>query len=373
MLSVCRNEPGSSKYGNRAQTVSLVKLSRENWAGLHLHIDELEARHGQYYLDALLTVAGSQEPLAAEVKRWAAQANLGALINQVQALPLKGVLVADHINPNMAEKLRAQRVQFIDTAGNAYIDLPPIYVLVMGKRMLNQQAGTKVDSNRAFDRTGLKVVFALLCQPELVAAPYREIAEVAGVALGTVGWVINGLKATRFIVEYGKRGGRELVNCKRLLDRWVESYPEKLRPKIYLGDYYAENPDWWKAFDLPAYNGYWGGEIAAAHYTQYLQPAVTTLYLAKETKRKFLAQARLRAAPERRIEQAGSVRLYQTFWQDTVLNATDIAKPGLVPPVLAYADLIATADPRNIEAAGVIYDPRNRSWLTKVQASYWRT
>jgi len=77
-------------------------------AGLHLRIDEPEARHGQYYLDAVLKVAGSKVPLAAEVKRWAAQANLGALISQVQALPLNGVLVADYINPNMAEKLRYQ-------------------------------------------------------------------------------------------------------------------------------------------------------------------------------------------------------------------------------------------------------------------------
>ncbi|MCP4284964.1 MAG: hypothetical protein GY792_10995 [Gammaproteobacteria bacterium] len=325
-------------------------------AGLQLHIDKLEAKHGQYHLDALLTVAGSKEPLAAAVKRWAAQANLGALINQVQALPLKGLLVADYVNPNMAEKLRAQRVQFIDTAGNVYIDLPPIYVLVTGKRKPMQQAGIKIDTNRAFDRTGLKVVFALLCRPELVAATYREIAEVAGVALGTVGWVVNGLKAARFVFEYGKRGGRELVDYKRLLDRWVETYPEKLRPRVYIGDYYAEDPDWWQAFDLQLFHGYWGGEIAAAHYTQYLQPAVATLYLPKEAKNKFLAQARLGATPERRFEEVGNVRLFQTFWRDELLEPANIAKPGLVPPVLAYADLIATADPRNLEAAGMIYD-----------------
>ncbi len=324
--------------------------------GLRLRIDELEVKEGPYIIDAVLGVEGRNERLAAEVKRWAPQANLGALINQVQALPMEGLLVADYINPKMAEKLREQRVQFIDTAGNAYLDMPPVYVLVTGKRKPKQEARAKGDTNRAFDRTGLKVVFAFLCRPELVTAPYREIADVAGVALGTVGWVLNGLKEAGFIFQYGHKKGRELVEYKRLLDRWVETYPEKLRTKVHIGDFYADDPYWWEDFDIQEFNGCWGGEVAAARYTKYLKPAVTTIYLPKEVKGKFLARARLRAAPETMWEETGRVKLYQTFWRDTALPFLDIAKPGLVPPVLAYADLVATADPRNLEAAGMIYD-----------------
>ncbi|MCU7854287.1 MAG: hypothetical protein KZQ79_01100, partial [Candidatus Thiodiazotropha sp. (ex Lucinoma borealis)] len=325
--------------------------------GLPLQIDELEVREGPYTLDAVLRLEGRNERLAAEVKRWAPQANLGALINQVQALPMKGLLVADYINPKMAEKLREQHVQFIDTVGNAYLDMPPVYVLVTGKRKPKTEEGRpKGDTNRAFDRTGLKVVFAFLCRPELVAETYREIAEVAGVALGTVGWVINGLKEAGFIYEYGRKKGRELVDYKRLLDRWVETYPEKLRPKTHIGDFYADDPYWWQGFNIQDFHAYWGGEIAAAHYTEYLKPAVATVYLPKEAKSKFLARTRLRAAHETMWEETGRVKLYQAFWRDAALPFLDIAKPGLVPPILAYADLIATADPRNLEAAGMIYD-----------------
>jgi hypothetical protein len=324
--------------------------------GLQLRVDELEVRQGHHEIDAILAVEGQKQRLAAEVKRWAPQANIGALINQIQDLPMKGVLVADYINPNMAEKLREQRVQFIDTAGNAYLDMPPVYVLVTGKRKPKQEAGAKGDTNRAFDRTGLKVVFAFLCRPVLVTAPYREIADLAGVALGTVGWVINGLKDAGFIFEYGHKKGRELVEYKRLLDRWVETYPEKLRPKAHIGDFHAEDPYWWQDFDIQEFHGYWGGEIAAAHYTKYLKPAVATVYLPKEAKTKFLARTRLRAAPKTMWDDTGRVKVYQAFWRDAALPFLDIAKPELVPPVLAYADLIATADPRNLEAAGMIYD-----------------
>jgi hypothetical protein len=343
---------------DQAQTYFLDRaidaVARET--GLQLHIDELQVKQDRYTLDAVLRLEGQNERLAAEVKRWAPQANLGALINQIQTLPMKGILVADYVNPVMAEKLREQRTQFIDTVGNAYIDMPPVYVLVTGKRKPKQAAGHKGDTNRAFDRTGLKVVFAFLCRPELVAVPYREIAETAGVAVGTVGWVIKGLKAGGFLFEYGNNKGREITDYKRLLDRWVETYPEKLRPKLHIGDFIADDPYWWKKFNIQKFHGYWGGEIAAAHYTQYLKPAIATLYLPKEARTKFIAKARLRAATETLFKEDGRVEIYQPFWRDGALPFMNIAKPGLVPPILAYVDLIATADPRDIEAAGMIYD-----------------
>ena len=345
-------------YEEQAETNILNRaidaIARET--GQQLHIDAPQENQDRYTLDAVLRLEGRDELLAAEVKRWAPQANLGALINQVQALPMRGILVADYVNPVMAEKLREHRIQFIDTVGNAYIDLPPVYILVTGKRKPKDAMGPKGDTNRAFDRTGLKVVFAFLCHPELVAAPYREIAETAGVAVGTVGWVIHGLKSARFIFDYGHKHGRELTDYKRLLDRWVETYPEKLRPKVHIGDFIADDPYWWKKLDIQKFHGYWGGEIAAAHYTQYLKPAIATLYLPKEAKNKFIANARLKAATETMINEVGRVEIYQPFWRDAALPFMDIAKPGLVPPILAYADLIATADPRNIEAAGMIYD-----------------
>jgi hypothetical protein len=339
---------------NQADTIILNRaidaVSRET--GVHLHIDKLQVKQEQHMLDALLTLEGHNERLAAEIKRWAPQANPGALINRVQSLPIKGLLVADYINPKMAEILREQRVQFIDTVGNAYLDMPPVYVLVTGKRVPKQKAGLpKGVPNRAFDSTGLKVIFAFLCRPELVAATYREIAEAAGVALGTVGWVINGLKETGFIFEYGKKKRRELIEHRRLLDRWVETYPERLRPKLFFGDFYTDKPDWWKNFDIQAFHGYWGEEIAAAYYTHHLKPAVSTVYLPKEDKSRFLAQTRLKPTPEGRFQETGRVKLYKAFWRNTPLTAD----AGLVPPVLAYADLIASADPRNQEAARMIY------------------
>jgi hypothetical protein len=339
--------------------VDILNLAIDAFAretGMRLHVNAQETTLEKSTLDAVLILEGHKERLAVEVKRWAQQANIGALIKQVQALPMNGILVADYINPKMAERLREQHVQFIDTAGNAYLNISPVYVQVTGKRRLEQGKENKMNTNRAFDPTGLKVVFAFLCRPELVNTPYREIAKVADVALGTVGWVINGLKEAGFIFQYGQKKGRRIIEYKRLLDRWVETYPEKLRAKVHIGDFYADDPYWWQSFDIQEFHGYWGGEIAAAKYTQYLKPAISTIYLPKEEKSQFLARTRLKVAPQVRYEETGTVKLYQTFWRVDALPFLDFAKPGLVPPVLAYADLIATADPRNFETAGMIYD-----------------
>lgn len=326
---------------------------------LQLRAVELRTKKERKLFDAVLKIETQENHLAAYVKRWAQHANLGALIDRIQSLPMKGILVADYVNPKMAVKLREQQVQFIDTFGNAYLDVPPIYVFITGKHKLKQKGWLKERSNRAFHQSGLKVIFALLCRPELVSSPYRDIAEAAGVALGTVSWVINGLNEAGFIVKYGRSRSRRLTDYKRLLDRWVETYPEKLRPKLHIGNFHATDPHWWNDFDIQKFHGYWGGEIAATHYTQYLRPAVATIYIASEEKSRFLTHTRLRGVKDNVVDEVGTVKLYQVFWSDTVFPFTEIAEPELVPPVLAYADLISTADPRNREVARVIYDQYN--------------
>ena len=336
-------------------------LAVKNETGLCLYIEEIEAQFGNYRIDAIVGIEGAKNTFAAEIKKWAQQANLGALVNQIQNLPEKGLLVADYVNPKMAEKLRQKEVQFIDTAGNAYINVKPIYVYVTGNRKETTQfMPTQTGAKRAFEPTGLKVIFAFLCQPQLVNAPYREIAEKASVAVGTVGWVLNGLKAADFIRDKGGKKGRRLINYKKLLERWVEAYPEKLQPKQIIGEFIADDPNWWKHIEIQKYNGYWGGEVAAAKYTDYLKPQVATVYLHKIALTRLLVDARLRKTTAWNEDKAGTVIIYEPFWTEAIMEqdvdpALNINE-GLVHPTLVYADLVATGDARNLETARRLYD-----------------
>ena len=343
--------------GNEQEILDRALQAVERETGLRLQVTQKDVHHGDQRMDAVVQLAPDNQTFIAEVKRWAQHANLGALIHQIQQLPEKGLLVADYVNPQMAGKLRGQNVQFIDTAGNAYINQPPVYVYVTGNRQDGPQTKAtafKTGTKRAFEPTGLKVIYAFLCDPTLVNAPYREIAQKAGVALGTVGWVINGLKDADLIIDKGN--GRRIANYRKLLDRWVETWPEKLRPKYLLGAFAADDPYWWKAVEIRELRGYWGGEVAAAKYTDYLKPKVATVYLPEQQRPQLLREARLKKATDGTGDTAGTVLIYRPFWPEEFAALYAREGQGLVHPILVYADLIATGDPRNMEAARKLYD-----------------
>ncbi len=248
-----------------------------------------------------------------------------------------------YVNPDMADRLRALDIAFIDTVGNAYLNTPPVYVFVKGNRPPKDLGIPK--QNRAFQATGLKVVFALLCRPSLADAPYREIATRTDVALGTVTWVIRDLKKLDFVFAVQK-GKRQLHNRKELLDRWVTAYPEQLRPKLAIGRFRAARPDWWKtAAPLDRGKTYWGGEIAATYLTRHLRPELVTVYC-RDALEEVQLKNRLRKDPN------GETELLRTFWDGDL----DHKDGRLVPPILAYADLLGTGDPRNIETAKLLYE-----------------
>jgi hypothetical protein len=180
------------------------------------------------------------------------------------------------------------------------------------------------------------VLFALLCDPALADRPYREIAKRAGVAHGTVGWVMAELPEAGHVANVG--GRRRLVAPERLLQQWTDAYARTLRPKLLLGRYRAERLDWWEALDQVKYGLTLGGEGAAARLGTVLRPGTLTFYGPRVEPRLVLEQ-RLKPDP------AGNVEFLKRFWP------IGDEPPDLAPDVLVYADLVATGDARCLEAA----------------------
>lgn len=280
--------------------------------------------------------------LVVEVKAPLNQANLGMAVHHLERFPQKGLIVTDYVNPKMAERLKALDMSFLDVEGNAYLNEPPVYVYINGNKPLERRHRKSL--TRAFQPTGLKVLFALLCQPGLENAPYRDIVKAADVALGTVGWVITDLKELGYLVDMGKRK-RRLKNKAKLIERWVTNYPELLRPKLVLGRYRAIDRDWWKHAQLHNFRACWGGEVAAAILTKFLKPERVTVYT-RGKPAELLLTNKLKKDPD------GDVEILEAFWQIDY----DWPHNELAPPMLLYADLLATGDARNIETARMIYE-----------------
>ncbi|MDI7261883.1 MAG: type IV toxin-antitoxin system AbiEi family antitoxin, partial [Thermodesulfobacteriota bacterium] len=177
------------------------------------------------------------------------------------------LLVTQYINTQLADELKQNGIEFIDTAGNAFINQTPLYIFVKGNKPNIVKAPPP---KRTFKPAGLRVIYTFLCNPGLENKTYREIAAETGVALGTVDWIMKELKELGFLLDMGKRGQR-LIQKENLLQRWVTAYPEQLRPKLTLGRFRGEY-GWWQQKTLDPFKAQWGGEVAAAKLTQYLQP-----------------------------------------------------------------------------------------------------
>lgn len=249
------------------------------------------------------------------------------------------LLVAPYVTRAIAEHCRALHLPFLDAAGNTYIEVPGLMVYITGEP---RPAVAEADpSYRAYTTVGMKIVFALLCRPELAQATYRELANAAQVALGTIGPVIEDLENRGYLV---KREKKTLHNTKKLMEEWVLRFPDALRPKLEIDRYQADR-DRLLTLDIRKQNAYWGAEVAAEHLTGFLKPERFTIYQ-RGAERTLLARARMR------LDRNGNTELLQAFWG----FADDPNYPDLVPPLLVYADLMATQDGRNLETAHLLYE-----------------
>jgi hypothetical protein len=293
--------------------------------------------------DAMVEIKTAQRtyPFVAKIKNVRHFATI-SLVKEQLACRKRGVqplLVVPYITRALAEHCRKVKLPFIDTAGNVYLEAPGLMVYVAGEpRPPDVRDHARY---RAFTFAGMKIVFVMLCQPELPAATYRDIARAAGVALGAVGPVVRDLENRGFLVQ---REIKTLTSRQDLAEEWVTRFPERLRPKLNPRRYQA-NTDRLLALELKGHHGYWGGETAGQRLTGYLKPERFTLYVTGDGK-PLLTQARVRLDPN------GNTELLQAFWNFPANNEY----PDVVPPLLAYADLMATGEGRNLETARLIYD-----------------
>ena len=318
--------------------------------GVVVEIVQRNPQLGRARADALVRVThGGQEVLyAVEVRRTLHPATLGAALQQLERLGQQAMLVTDYVTPALADELKARHIAFLDTAGNAYFEQPPLLIWVKGQKPAAKPATQT--AGRAFQPTGLQVLFTLLCNPQAVNRPYRELAEMAGVAHGTVGSVIPDLQQLGYVRDLkGKRGTRRLFELERLLDEWATTYARVLRPRTLLGRYYVPTLEGWKDWPLAEHGALWGGEPAAAVLTDYLRPGVLTLYAEKVP---GLLAARQKFMKEPAPGHTAVVEVRKRFWS----FPGDPRHNNLVPPLLVYADLLATGDARCIETAKMIYD-----------------
>jgi hypothetical protein len=276
-----------------------------------------------------------------EVKPWLNRATLALLKEKDHNGEKRRILVTRQVTLDQADQLRDMNLAFVDTAGNACFRLPGLFVFMKGQKLAEAGERGMLTFNRPAE---LRVLFALLCDPGLVARTHEEIRQVTGVGIATINRLIHALEKGAFLLKV-KGQARRLIRKRELLDNWVIAYPQRLRPKCFIGRFVGPRDEWWTRVDPTEYDAQWGGEVAADLLTQYLKPEFVTIYTARQPN-EFILRQKLRK------DDRGTIEILKRFW-----NLHEVGPiTNTIPALLVYADLLATAEARNIETARMIYD-----------------
>ncbi|MFZ6770805.1 type IV toxin-antitoxin system AbiEi family antitoxin [Undibacterium sp. Di26W] len=282
---------------------------------------------------------------------------------------LKGLLIAPYLSAEMAEYCRSVELAFLDTAGNAYLHDAGLYVFVKGLKSGDVKIWTGADIGK-MNPTVMKMVFAVLCQPEILHMSFRDIAKQAKIPLSMVGDAFQYLIKRGHLLNPQSPKNRQFVHYTLLLEEWVTLFPSILLPKLRSRRFSCADSNWWQTVNLDGIDAVWGGEVAAKKLTNYLRPVTQTLYVNDDVKvfpmsakvkkdmvkipsftHDLIKTHRLRPDPE------GAIEIREKFWNFSS-SASD-QHLDVAPPMLVYADLMASLEPRNIELARLI----NEMWV----------
>lgn len=303
-------------------------------------------------LHFLLTLPdGQRTDLCAAVKRNLRPSMIPSFKQSIDSWTREGycthcALFSDYINESLAEHLREEGIWFLDGAGNAYLEIPNrLLIFVTGKRPKH----TASLKGQYFSSTGARILFYLLQSGPAIQATYRDISAAVGVSLDRISKVMNELLDGVVLVR-NARAHYDIRDSKRLLDMWTEAFLAKLHPKILLGRYAtAFGTDYERLLAQGKKDGVLedvtvGGEYAGDVLTQYLRASGITFYVSPESASDV--QQSLKLAPS----QSGPIELCARFANE--LGAFS-QEQGLViaSPILVYAELLATDDPRCGETA----------------------
>lgn len=259
----------------------------------------------------------------------------------------KDILVTRYVTPQMSKQMIDLNMPFIDAAGNAYLNEEQLFIYATGSKL--KQSISQVRLKRLFTAAELRVIFVLLCKPGLENTAFRNIAKTANVALGSVVSVTQNLKQKGYLIDT-ERQGRLLVQKEKLLKKWVAAYSEDLKPKLLINRYQPITANWWQESEFNQ-NILWSGEIGVSRFIPSFRPTfkpiIATVYI-KQTVSEFLQQHQLQISPD------GDIEILDVFWEFE--DQEQHNNNNIVPPLLIYADLIATGQSRNLEAAKQIYD-----------------
>lgn len=329
----------------------VINLANDTY-GLGLQIKLLDSDVADARVQ--LSLADSVVSLQAEVKRWANHIDTELLLMKLsRKSPIQDIiLVAQYINPKMAGRLKDAGLQFLDAAGNIYLRQPGHFLFVTGnkERDLVHEEGKTAPVAKALSAKALVVMYTILKERDALQWSYRMFSEKTSVSIGMISQVMRDLEQQGYLAK-SVSGETRILQPEELLQRWVAGYMEVWRKFRSHERWVCHEPFWQDERQLCTSTAVVGGEIAASHYLNYLNPGSAMFFATRQEVEGMARTFRLRKA-RTDFEPGYKVSFMEPMMPKELLLGDD----GYAHPLLAYAELIASKDPRNIETAKRLYD-----------------
>jgi hypothetical protein len=258
-------------------------------------------------------------------------------------LPL---LVNSGFDDATVHRLADAGASFLDERGNAHLSLDGRTVLfthadkpgrtgMPAKSVTVEAQAKRAPGALALNRASHRVAFALLANPDLAASPVRALAAAARASIGTVHNTLAQLTGAGFLLD-----GR-LHHPGRLLDAWAESYLRLAVRPLSPRALYAADDRWPDTVGAEGQGDVLlGGIAAAAVLDDQVRATDGIVYAAALGSAVTLLRLTTNPTPFR-------VEVRERFWG----VGLPTPRPGLVPSVLIYGDLLRDGDSRSLEIA----------------------
>lgn len=310
---------------------------------------ELEPPLGFRRFDAIVrieTTAGVFDYLT-EVKRSyldvAVTRAIAAVAREVARHNRKMLLFARYIPQPTARRLIDAGVEFADLAGNIHLDLDSHYHwTVLGNR---ERAVAGRES--AQTPSTLKMLFAMMANPESAQWTVRELAAEAGVSKSKAASSRRDYLNDGTIREV--EGHIQITDPQHLTDQLLSGYRQILRPHLAIGRFRSQERSV-EAFlvrlrqeaEVERLRYALSGSIAAYQLQKFYKGSAATAFVQPSSADLL---KRLRLLPDRE----GPITLLKAFGEVVFWRTMD--HTSLAHPWLIYAELMSESDPRAHEAA----------------------
>lgn len=268
----------------------------------------------------------------------------------------KILLITRYLSNPAIDILLQKNIEFIDTAGNIYLNNPAVYILIRGQR----RPKVKPLFRSKITVATLQLIYIFLKNPYILQKNVGDIAEAAGISSSTVNRNLQDLYELGYL-QRQRDGSYRIISYTKLLERWEMGYAESLRPKLIVE---AFSPAGERSFSdvaecliegAKAGKFLLGGELGAAIATDYLHPQSATLHLVendRQTSLKLQASA-MAAKMKLKPSPKGNIVFVQQFGTQNVWS--EDPTQTIADPLLLHAELLLIRDERSLITADRLY------------------